>query len=91
MVQKSGYFSRSAAANQDDLRLIKGMVDLAVDCGLRGVPGVIGHDEEQGGVLRAVEFPRIKGGKPFDIDAAWFGQLLKDIGQEKGARQDTTH
>ncbi len=27
LVQKSGYFARSAAANADDLRLIKGMVE----------------------------------------------------------------
>ena len=29
----------------------------------------MGHDEDNGNVLRAIEFPRIKGGKPFDIDA----------------------
>ena len=29
--------------------------------------GVIGHDEERGDELRAIEFERIKGGKPFDI------------------------
>ncbi len=91
MVQKSGYFCRSAAANSDDLRLIKGMVDLAVDCGLRGEAGVIGHDEEQGGRLRAIEFPRIKGGKPFDIETPWFGELLSAIGQEKGKRQSVAH
>lgn len=91
LVQKSGYFVRSAAANPDDLRLIKSMVDLAVECGLRNESGVIGHDEEQGNRLRAVEFPRIKGGKPFDIDAPWFGQLLSEIGQEKGERQSAPH
>jgi pyrophosphate--fructose-6-phosphate 1-phosphotransferase len=31
MVQKSGYFARSAAANADDLRLIKSCTDLAVE------------------------------------------------------------
>jgi len=91
LVQKSGYFARSAAANMDDLRLIKSMVDLAVDCGLRGEPGVIGHDEDDGGRLTAIAFPRIKGGKPFDIDQPWFGELLADIGQEKGARQAVLH
>src|SRR5690606_22327457 len=30
MVQKSGYYARYAPANIDDLRLIQGMVDLAV-------------------------------------------------------------
>jgi len=86
LVQKSGYFARAAAANHDDLRLIQGMVDLAVDCGLRGEGGVIGHDEERGGVLRAIEFPRIKGGRPFDPATAWFDELLKGIGQPVGKR-----
>ncbi len=81
MVQKSGYFSRSAAANAEDLRLIKSMTDLAVECALRGESGVIGHDEEQGDRLRAIEFPRIAGGKPFDVTQAWFTSLLEDIGQ----------
>jgi pyrophosphate--fructose-6-phosphate 1-phosphotransferase len=35
------------------------MVDYAVECGLTGVSGVIGHDEERDGRLRAIEFPRI--------------------------------
>jgi pyrophosphate--fructose-6-phosphate 1-phosphotransferase len=81
MVQKSGYFSRSAAANVKDLRLIKSMTDLAVDCALRGESGVIGHDIERGNVLRAIEFDRIAGGKPFDTAEPWFADLLADIGQ----------
>jgi pyrophosphate--fructose-6-phosphate 1-phosphotransferase len=81
MVQKSGYFSRSAAANQADLDLIRSMTELAVDSALRGEPGVIGHDEERGDELRAIEFERIKGGKAFDITADWFESLLKGIGQ----------
>ena len=81
MVQKSGYFSRAAAANTRDLELIRSMTDLAVDCALRGESGVIGHDEERGDELRAIEFDRIKGGKPFDIAADWFAAMLDDIGQ----------
>jgi pyrophosphate--fructose-6-phosphate 1-phosphotransferase len=81
MVQKSGYYSRAAAANQADLDLIKSMTDLAVDSALRGEPGVIGEDEERGNELRAIEFERIKGGKPFDITQDWFVSLLKGIGQ----------
>jgi pyrophosphate--fructose-6-phosphate 1-phosphotransferase len=81
MIQKSGYFSRAAAANAEDLRLIKGMVDLAVECALRGEPGVIGHDEERGDVLRAIEFPRIAGGKAFDVTEPWFVAMLAEIGQ----------
>ncbi|HET9959147.1 MAG TPA: pyrophosphate--fructose-6-phosphate 1-phosphotransferase [Polyangiaceae bacterium] len=91
LVQKSGYFARSAAANGDDLRLIQSMVDHAVECGLRGESGVIGHDEDRGGRLRAIEFPRIKGGKPFDIDQPWFNELLNDIRQPKGAHTNAGH
>ena len=81
MVQKSGYFSRAAAANVEDLRLIKSMTDLAVECALRGEAGVIGHDEEDGGRLKAIAFPRIAGGKPFDVHQDWFRALLADLGQ----------
>ncbi|WP_336924154.1 pyrophosphate--fructose-6-phosphate 1-phosphotransferase [Aquipuribacter sp. SD81] len=81
MVQKSGYFSRSAAPNADDLRLIKSCTDLAVECALRHEGGVIGHDEERDGRLRAIEFDRIAGGKAFDTTTPWFRRLLQDIGQ----------
>ncbi|NHC46117.1 pyrophosphate--fructose-6-phosphate 1-phosphotransferase [Motilibacter aurantiacus] len=85
MVQKSGYFSRSAAANPEDLRLIKSCTDLAVDSALRHEGGVIGHDEERGDVLRAIEFERIKGGKAFDTTVPWFVELMESIGQPIGA------
>ena len=85
LVQKSGYFARSARADDTDLLLIKSMTDYAVGCALRGISGVVGHDEEQGDQLRAVEFDRIKGGKPYDIDNAEFVQLLDKIGQPRTA------
>ncbi|MDE1158271.1 MAG: pyrophosphate--fructose-6-phosphate 1-phosphotransferase [Neorhizobium sp.] len=81
LVQKSGYFARSAPANGADLMLIKGMVDLAVESALNGVSGVTGHDEEQNGRLRTIEFPRIKGGKHFDLTAKWFADVMDTIGQ----------
>jgi pyrophosphate--fructose-6-phosphate 1-phosphotransferase len=81
MVQKSGYYSRAAAPNAEDLRLIKSMTDLAVECALRGEAGVIGHDEEDGDRLKAIAFPRIAGGKAFDVSQPWFGELLQAIGQ----------
>lgn len=84
LVQKSGYFSRAAPANVEDLRLIKSCTDLAVDCALARKGGVIGHDEDHGNRLRAIEFNRIAGGKPFAIDTPWFDQLLVAIGQPKG-------
>jgi len=44
---------------------------------------VIGQDEEQRDELRAIEFDRIRGGKPFDISASWFTDLLDGIGQPR--------
>ncbi len=85
LVQKSGYFSRSAPADDRDLELIKSMTDLAVDSALAGVPGVIGHDEDKGDELRAVEFARIKGGKRFDIADPDYVSLLSRIGQPETA------
>jgi pyrophosphate--fructose-6-phosphate 1-phosphotransferase len=85
LVQKSGYFARAAPANKDDLRLIKSCTDLAVDCAVVGESGVIGHDDDDRNILRAIEFPRIAGGKPFNIDTPWFDELLDAIGQTKGA------
>lgn len=81
LVQKSGYFARSAPANARDLALITECAHAAVAAALAGISGLIGHDEERGGELRAVEFPRVKGGKAFDASAAWFQTLLRDIGQ----------
>jgi diphosphate-dependent phosphofructokinase len=85
LVQKSGYFARAAPANKEDLRLIKSCTDLAVDCAVVGESGVIGHDEDDRNILRAIEFPRIAGGKPFNIDTPWFEEILEAIGQQKGA------
>merc|ERR1719327_1849360 len=60
LVQKSGYYARSSVANAEDLRLIKSCTDHAVECALRGETGLVGHDEENFGVLRAIEFDRVK-------------------------------
>ncbi|MEI3851360.1 MULTISPECIES: pyrophosphate--fructose-6-phosphate 1-phosphotransferase [Ensifer] len=87
MVQKSGYYARSAPANGDDLRLIQSMVDLAVESALNKVSGVTGHDEDQGGKLRTIEFPRIKGGKQFDTSVKWFGDVMDVIGQKWQAQK----
>jgi pyrophosphate--fructose-6-phosphate 1-phosphotransferase len=91
MVQKSGYFSRSAPANHEDLALIKQCTDLAAEVALDGGSGVVGNDEERGDELRAIEFPRIKGGKPFDTTQAWFGELLGDLGQPVGETVAAPH
>jgi pyrophosphate--fructose-6-phosphate 1-phosphotransferase len=81
LVQKSGYFSRSAPAILEDIMLIKSMTDLAVDMAMKHQSGLIGHDEERGNVLRAIEFARIKGGKPFNTNVQWYVDLLQEIGQ----------
>lgn len=91
LVQKSGYFARSAKANDEDRRLIREMAHVAVDYALRGEPGLVGHDEERGGSLRAIELPRVKGGKPFDTGQAWFADLLKAIGQPMGEKVAVKH
>ncbi len=91
LIQKSGYYSRAAAANERDKQLIKSCVDTAVETALDGGTGLVGHDEERGDALRAIEFHRIKGGKNFDIDAPWFGDLLAGIGQPKRAKVHVAH
>ena len=91
LVQKSGYFARSAAANAADRKLIREMAHVAVDSGLSGVPGLVGNDEGRGDALRAIELPRVKGGKPFDIEAKWFKEMLAAIGQPTGERVLVAH
>lgn len=86
LVQKSGYFARSAAPNDDDLELIKDSARHAAESAMRGESGVAGLDEENGDLMSTIAFPRIKGGKPFDIDESWFTNLLVEIGQPKGER-----
>jgi pyrophosphate--fructose-6-phosphate 1-phosphotransferase len=81
LVQKSGYFARSAAANDADLALIRDCTRYAVDAALRGESGVVGQDEERGDELRVIEFERIAGGKAFDTSVPWFTDLLRDLGQ----------
>ena len=82
LVQKSGYFSRSAPANGADLTLIRACINHAVDAALRGEAGVVGQDEERDDELRVIEFERIKGGKAFDVSLPWFTEMLTDLGQE---------
>ncbi len=91
LVQKSGYFSRAAAANEKDRELIKRCAVKAVECAFAGMGGVMGEDEAQADELRAIEFERIKGGKPFDIDSPWFEELLAAINMPKGARVEVEH
>ena len=78
LVQKSGYFSRSAAPNQVDLELIDKHCHLAVEYSLKSISGVIGIDEVNN-KLSCIDFTRIRGGKPFDINSDWFKKLSNKI------------
>ena len=91
LVQKSGYYSRAAAANAADRKLIQRCAIKAVACAFAGKGGVVGEDEERGNVLREIEFERIKGGKPFNIKTKWFVKLLKEIGQPTGKAVEVKH
>ena len=81
LVQKSGYFARSAAPNAEDLDLIRRSAALAAKSALNGQNGVVGLDMEVEGEMALIDFSRIRGGKPFDTQIDWFQSLLKGIGQ----------
>ena len=81
LVQKSGYFSRSAKPNQQDLDLIKRSALFGAEQAINGNSGVAGLDDDHNKELRLIEFERIKGGKPFDTTVDWYETMLNDIGQ----------
>lgn len=81
LIQKSGYYARSGPAHDRDMLLIKGFCDYAIECALKGISGVVGHDTERNNALSCIAFERIKGGKRFDVGQKWFQDLLKKIGQ----------
>tara|TARA_B100000900_G_scaffold89773_1_gene73154 strand:- start:450 stop:1640 length:1191 start_codon:yes stop_codon:yes gene_type:complete len=81
LVQKSGYFARSAAPGERDLKLIRDSAKMAVDYAMMGKSGLIGMDDELDGKLAKIDFERIKGGKPFEVNNKWFQKMLKEIGQ----------
>ena len=83
MVQKSGYFARSAAPNAKDLKLIKASCKLASEMALNGQSGVVGLDDKNS-QMNLIDFERIKGGKPFDTELDWYQSMLNEIGQTKG-------
>ena len=81
LVQKSGYFARSAAPNEEDLDLVKRSAAMAAECALKGESGVVGLDMDEGGQLSLIDFDRIIGGKSFDVTTDWFNVMLGNIGQ----------
>ena len=80
LVQKSGYFARSAAPNKNDLELINDTVKIAVESSIIGKSGVIGLDEDNNNKMSNINFERIKGGKPFDLNIKWYRDMLNEIG-----------
>ena len=88
-VFKSGYFARAAAPNKKDLRLIEKCARKAVECALNGESGVVGPDENAAAKIRACEFPRFKGGKPFNVRKGSFRKMLTEIGQPNPRKKRT--
>lgn len=81
LVQKSGYFARAAAANDFDRTLIGDCAKAGVESAIAGVSGCMGQDEDkEGEPIRAIEFERVKGGKPFNIKQEWFQSMVTEIG-----------
>ena len=81
LVQKSGYFARSAKPNKRDLELIRNSAGLATEVALVHRSGVIGKDMDNDNKLGLIDFNRIKGGKPFDYKTEWYNDMLNEIGQ----------
>ena len=81
LVQKSGYFARSAKANAKDLELIKKSAFFGAEQALQGKSGLAGLDDNQDSQLQLIDFERIKGGKPFDVSLDWYQSMLQEIGQ----------
>ena len=84
LVQKSGYYARSAPANERDQQLIHDCATVAVEAALNGISGLVGMDENADNNIRACEFERVAGAKPFDTNQKWFDELLSDLKQPKG-------
>ena len=88
-VFKSGYFARAAAPNKKDLKLIEKCARKAVECAMKGESGVVGPDENAAAEIRACEFPRIKGGKPFNVRKGSFRKIMVEIGQPNPRKKRT--
>ena len=82
LIQKSGYFARSAKPGVRDLDLIKKSAFMAAEFALNGKSGLVGLDENNGGELGLIDLQLIKGGKEFDTSQSWFQDMLIAIGQK---------
>ena len=77
LVQKSGYFARSAKPCKRDLDLIFQSAEMAVDSAINGESGVIGLDEYSDGELKCISFDKIKGGGV--IDDSTLQNVMREI------------
>ena len=82
LIQKSGYFARSAKPGKRDLDLIKKSAFMAVECALKEKSGLVGLDDNNDGKLGLIDLQLIKGGKEFDTSQSWFQNMLMEIGQK---------
>jgi pyrophosphate--fructose-6-phosphate 1-phosphotransferase len=82
LIQKSGYFARSAKPGERDLDLIKKSAFMAAESALRGESGLVGLDDNKDGKLGLIDLQLIKGGKKFDTSQPWFRTMLSEIGQK---------
>ena len=82
LIQKSGYFARSAKPGIRDLDLIKKSAFMAAEFALNGKSGLVGLDENNDGELGLIDLQLIKGGKDFDTNQPWFQDMLIAIGQK---------
>jgi len=83
MIQNSSYYARTAAANQDDCRLIRSSVELALKTAVEGGSGMIGLDEQNRGLLGNIELTRVGSGKRMNTNEKFFTCLMEDIIQVK--------
>ena len=82
LVQKSGYFARSASPNQNDVSLIDTTAEKAVNYALTNTSGVIALSDESN-QIECIDFSKIKGGKAFNPKQDWYQNILTEIGQKK--------
>ena len=76
LIQKSGYFARSAKPGSRDLELIKESAFMAAELAINGQSGLVGLDENNSGNLGLIDLQLIIGGSVFDSSPPWFAELL---------------
>lgn len=78
LIQKSGYFARSASPNEEELEYIFKVCDFAYESAIKGKSGVSGIDERQD-ELKCIDFNDIKGDKGLDVKSDWFLELIDSV------------